>query len=90
MQTLRDHLQAIANECNPSVFPDGFETARVVIRAAISEVETEHSAEALLAVLITETVPRLIEIYGPQTTGIILTRLGASIASGAAPNCARQ
>jgi len=90
MQTLRDRVRAIADECDPSIFPNGFEAARAVIRAAISQVETEHSTDTLLAVLVTETVPRLIEIYGPKTAGVILSSLGASIASGAAPNCAHQ
>jgi hypothetical protein len=89
MQTTRDGLPA-SGESQPAVLPDDFKAARAVIRSAISGVEAEHRRDTLLAVLMTKTMPRLIEAYGPQAAAIILSRLGADIASGTAPNCARQ
>ena len=64
---------------------------REVVRRGIAQAETAGLlGSELLAVLMSETLPRLVNAYGSANASLILIRIARDIASGAAPNCTRQ
>ena len=81
------HDDEVASE----LFPPGFLQARDCIRSGIAQAAAAGLPDAsLLAVLMAETLPRLINAYGPAQAAVILSRLAHDIGAGVAPNCKPQ
>lgn len=75
----------------PTSLPMQEREGRDAIRAGIKEAETAGlSRSTLLAVLMSETLPRLVNAYGPANAALILARIARDIRTGAAPNTTRQ
>ncbi|MGD9921983.1 MAG: hypothetical protein AB7V13_11125 [Pseudorhodoplanes sp.] len=73
------------------LFPPYFATAREFIRQGIARTVAGEIPEATtLAVLMAETLPRLVNAYGPARAAVILSRLAHDIHAGLAPNCQQQ
>lgn len=65
--------------------------ARDAIRAGIRTAEEIGlSGTPLLAALMSETLPLLVNAYGQANAALILNRIAHDIRTGAAPNTARQ
>jgi hypothetical protein len=89
MRNLRDELPNAPDRFE--ALPQNFMEARGVIRTAIEIVESSSiPGDTLIAVLMSETLPRIIQSQGPAVAGALLARLGQQIAAGAAPGTARQ
>jgi hypothetical protein len=66
-------------------------SGRDAIRAGIRAAEAKGlSGSALLAALLSETLPRLFNAYGPANAALILTRIARDLRTGSAPNTTRQ
>ena len=64
---------------------------RDAIRTGIAQAETTGlSGSRLLAILMSETLPRLVSVYGPANAALILTQIAHEIRAGTAPNTTRQ
>ena len=84
-------MHSVPDEFEPTLVPPGFFEARDAIRRGILQAGSVGMTEAtVLAVLLSETLPRLVHAYGPSNAAVILARLAHDIGSGAAPNCRRQ
>lgn len=82
----RPETETIEQACLPGVCK-----GRDAVRSGIAQAETAGLLRSeLLAVLMSETLPRLVNAYGPANASLILIRIAGDIASGAAPNCTRQ
>ena len=80
-----------ADELDSGTFPPDFSIARDAIRTAIAQAAAAGAPdETTLAALLAETLPRLVNAYGPQHAAIILARLAHDIGAGLAPNCKPQ
>ena len=89
MRNLRDELLSAPDRIE--ALPQNFMEARAIIRKAIEIVESSGiPGDTLIAVLMSETLPRIVESQGPAVAGALLARLGRQIAAGAAPGTARQ
>ena len=79
------------DKIRPTSLPHHECEGRGAIRAGIREAETKGlSGSMLLAALISETLPRLVNAYGPANAALILTRIARDIRTGTAPNTTRQ
>lgn len=91
MGSLGERLMTAQDEVNPSVLPPRFVEARGYIRDGIAEARDAGTGDATLAaVLFSEALPRLVDLYGPSWVATMLTRLSGEIAAGTAPNRRRQ
>ncbi|MFN3348993.1 hypothetical protein [Pseudorhodoplanes sp.] len=91
MTSLQDRMLAASDEIDRDLVPANFHLARDAIRAGIAKAMATGAPDAtLLAVLMAETLPRLVNAYGPGRAAIILARLGRDIGAGLAPNCRPQ
>ncbi|ARQ01470.1 hypothetical protein [Pseudorhodoplanes sinuspersici] len=64
---------------------------RDAIRIGIAQAETTGLiGSTLLAILMSETLPRLVNVYGPANAALILARIAHEIRTGTAPNTTRQ
>ena len=91
MALLRDRLLSVPDEIDPTHLPPGFFEARDAIRRGIGQAGAAGMTDAtVLAVLLSETLPRLVHAYGPSNAAVILSRLANDIGSGLAPNCRQQ
>jgi hypothetical protein len=80
-----------ADEIDSGVFSPDFSIARDAIRTAIAESTAAGAPDATtLAALMAETLPRLVNAYGPQLAAVILARLAHDIGAGLAPLCRPQ
>jgi hypothetical protein len=71
--------------------PPGFLQGRDFIRNGITQAAASGIPDAsLLAVMLAETLPRLVNAYGPAHAAVILSRLAHDIGAGVAPNCKPQ
>ena len=89
---MRDHpTQRKPCDVRPASLPIHERSGRDALRAGIRAAEiTGLSGSALLATLISETLPRLVNAYGPANAALILTRIAHDIRAGAAPNTTCQ
>lgn len=91
MTSTQNRMIATADESDPEVLPPGFDQAREAIRRGITRATHDGAADATtLAVLMAETLPRLVNAYGPSRAAVILARLAHDIGAGIAPNCRPQ
>ncbi len=91
MTSLRDTLLDAPANLDPEGMPEGFAQARDAIRRGIRDASDAGATEATqLAVLLSEALPRLVDVYGPARAAIILSRIAHDIASGLAPHCRTQ
>jgi hypothetical protein len=80
-----------AEEIDPEIIPPDFRAARDALRTGIVQAAATGAPDAvILAALMAETLPRLINAYGPGRAATILARLAHDIGSGIAPNCRPQ
>jgi hypothetical protein len=71
--------------------PPQFMDARSRVREAIALIEAAGIPnETLVAVLMSEMLPRMVHDRGPLWTATLLAQLSHEIGTGAAPSCARQ
>lgn len=71
--------------------PPRFAEARDLVRDAIARAEAGNvPTETLLAVLMSETLPRMVHLHGPGWVAVLLAQLAHQISFGIAPNCAKQ
>ncbi|HVZ00480.1 MAG TPA: hypothetical protein VHA35_13315 [Dongiaceae bacterium] len=60
--------------------PQGFIRAREIICGALAQCESEKlPTHGLLAAAMTELVPRLVGLYGPEGASLILDRLSHTV-----------
>jgi hypothetical protein len=79
------------DEIDSGVFPANLAIARDAIRSGISQAAAAGAPDAsTLAALMAETLPRLVNAYGPQLAAVILARLSHDIGAGLAPHCRPQ
>ena len=91
MFSLQDRLLAAADDIDPDLMPPDFHRARDAVRRGITQGNAAGTPDAtMLAVLMAETLPRLVNAYGPTHAAVILARLANDIAAGVAPNCRPQ
>lgn len=91
MSLLQDHRVASQDDDTHNIIPPGFLQARDCLRSGIGQANASGIPEAsLLAALLAETLPRLINVYGPAHAAVILSRLAHDIGAGLAPNCKPQ
>jgi hypothetical protein len=91
MGPLGEQLMAAQDEIEPSIFPPRFAEARGHVRKGIAQAAAAGIGDAtLVAVLFSEALPRLVDLYGPSWVATMLTRLSGEIAAGDAPNTRRQ
>lgn len=90
MSLLREpHLSH--DEPAAETIPPGFLQGRDRIRNGIAQASASGVPDAsLLAVLLAETLPRLVNAYGPAHAAVVLSRLAHDIGAGLAPNCKPQ
>lgn len=89
MRNLRDELLDAPDRIE--ALPPNFMEARAVLREAIEIVERSGvPGDTLIAVLMSETLPRIIQSQGPVAAGALLAQLGRQITAGAAPGSAQQ
>jgi hypothetical protein len=68
-----------------------FFDARGHIREAIARIEAAGiPSETLVAVLMSEMLPRMVRDRGPLWTATVLAELAHQIGGGTAPTCTRQ
>jgi hypothetical protein len=90
MSLLQERLASHDDEA-PDTIPPGFLRGRDCIRSGIAQASASGIPDAsLLAVLLAETLPRLVNAYGPAHAAVILSRLAHDIGAGLAPNCKPQ
>ena len=90
MSLLQERLSSPDDEA-PETIPPGFLQGRDCIRNGIAQASASGIPDAsLLAVLLAETLPRLVNAYGPAHAAVILSRLAHDIGAGLAPNCKPQ
>ncbi len=91
MNLPRQRRQTSHDDEASDIFPSGFLQGRDCIRHGIAQAAEAGIPEAsLLAVLLAETLPRLVNAYGPAHAAVILSRLAHDIGAGVAPNCKPQ
>lgn len=91
MSLLQQRRQPCHDDEAPETFPPGFLQGRDCVRSGIANASASGIPEAsLLAVLLAETLPRLVNAYGPAQAAVILSRLAHDIGAGVAPNCKPQ
>jgi hypothetical protein len=86
---LREEILHAPDEMDASVEPPRFDEARNHIRLAIERIERASiSTETLHAVLMSETLPRLIHQHGPLWVAAMLAQLSSALVRDA--GCKRQ
>lgn len=91
MSELRDRLLQAPDEIDRRNLPPHFERARAAIRKSLSRLGRGNvSDETLIAVLMSETLPRMMDLRGPAWTAALLVRLGQDIGAGIPAGTARQ
>jgi hypothetical protein len=91
MTLLQERRAASQDDDTLDIMSPGFLQARDCVRSGIGQANASGVPEtSLLAVLLAETLPRLINAYGPAQAAVILSRLAHDIGSGVAPNCKPQ
>lgn len=91
MTSPQNRLLAATDETDPDTIPPRFMDARDPIRRGIAQAAAAGIPETTtLAVLLAETLPRLVNAYGPSRAAVILARLAHDIGAGLAPNCRLQ
>jgi hypothetical protein len=90
--TLQQDRRLTSHEDDMSeTMPPGFLQGRDCIRNGIAQATASGIPDgSLLAVLLAETLPRLVNAYGPAHAAVILSRLAHDIGAGIAPNCKPQ
>ena len=89
LDRFREEMLHAPEEIDASVVPPRFDEARDHIRAAIERIErTGISTETLHAVLMSETLPRLIQQHGPLWVAAMLAQLSSALVRDA--GCKRQ
>jgi hypothetical protein len=79
------------DEIDSDIVPPDFTIARDAIRTGIAHAAAAGAPDAsTLAALMAETLPRLVNAYGPQLAAVILARLSHDIGAGLAPHCRPQ
>ena len=65
------------------VLPPGFERAHAIVYRALRACERGGvPKETIAAVLLTELMPRLLEVYGPHGGAAVLGRIAGEVAGG--------
>lgn len=91
MTSPQNRTKPHADGPDPDVVPSGFHCARDAIRSGIAKAREAGATDAAtLAALMAETLPRLVNAYGPARAAIILAGLSHDIGRGIAPNCRPQ
>jgi hypothetical protein len=91
MTLLQERRAASQDDDTLDIMSPGFLQARDCVRSGIGQANASGVPEtSLLAVLLAETLPRLVNAYGPAQAAVILSRLAHDIGSGVAPNCKPQ
>jgi hypothetical protein len=91
MTSLQERGLAAPDEAELDAWPPGFLEARDCIRRGIAQAAATGAHDATtLAVLMAETLPRLVNAYGPARAAIVMARLADDIGTGVAPNCRPQ
>jgi hypothetical protein len=86
---LREDLLHLPDEMDPPGVPPRFDEARDHLRLAVERIERAGiSAETLHAVLMSETLPRLIDEHGPLWVATMLAQFSSALARDA--GCKRQ
>lgn len=79
------------DDVDPAALPPRFWEARGHVRGGIAQAAGAGIGDATLAaVLFSEALPRLVDLYGPSWVATMLTRLAGEIAAGQAPSTRRQ
>ncbi len=87
----RSSQDMVRDEIDPSALPPRFWDARQHVRCGIAQAANAGIGKTTLAaVLFSEALPRLLDLYGPSWVAAMLTRLAGEIAAGNAPNMRRQ
>jgi hypothetical protein len=88
---LRDEMLAASDDLDELHFPPRFRETRIALRAAIARMEADGIPnETLVAVMMSETIPRMVEERGPGWVATMLAKLAQSIGSAVPPSCLRQ
>lgn len=91
MSFLQERRAASQDDETHEIIPPGFLQARDCVRSGIGQANASGVPETfLLAALLAETLPRLVNAYGPAQAAVILSRLAHDIGAGTAPNCRPQ
>jgi hypothetical protein len=91
MTLLQERRAASQDDDTLDIMSPGFLQARDCVQSGIGQANASGVPEtSLLAVLLAETLPRLVNAYGPAQAAVILSRLAHDIGSGVAPNCKPQ
>lgn len=91
MNVLQGRRPTYLDDEASEIIPPGFLQGRDFIRDGIIQAAASGITDAsLLAVLLAETLPRLVNAYGPAHAAVILSRLAHDIGAGLAPNCKPQ
>lgn len=91
MQTPSEQAPDAQDDLHPSVLPPRFFEARRHIRQGLVQAGGTGIGNATLAaVLFSEALPRLLDLYGPSWVSAMLARLSGEIAAGNAPLSRRQ
>ena len=86
---LRNEMLPAHDDMDAAVAPPRFDEARNHMRVAIERIERAGiSAETLHAVLMTETLPRLIHEHGPLWVAAMLAQFSSALVRDA--GCDRQ
>jgi hypothetical protein len=84
-------MVAAQEESASAVLPPRFWEARGHIRSGIAQAANAGIGDATLAaVLFSEALPRMVDLYGPDWVAAMLTRLSGEISVGHAPMTRRQ
>lgn len=71
--------------------PPRFADALGIVRAAVSDCQRAGIPEAsVIAGLMVELMPRLVDFYGPRAVAVVLEQLAGEIAGAPAAGCLRQ
>jgi hypothetical protein len=91
MGPLGERAMAAQDEVDPSVLPPRFYEARGHVRRGVAQASDAGIGEATLAaVLFSEALPRLVDLYGPSWVAAMLMRMSGEIAAGNAPSTRQQ
>jgi len=91
MQSLRDRMLEAPDEFDPTRLPPRFHEAQAHIRAALAGAADAAIPETTLTVvLVSEAMPRLVGLYGPEHAARILAMFSHCISADVPPARSRQ
>jgi hypothetical protein len=91
LDQLRDRMLAAPDEIAPSRLPPRFTEARTAVMETIARLETIGIPnETLVAVMLTQMLPRMVHQNGPVWTAAMLAKLAQDVSTGASPAGRRQ